>query len=139
VNKSFLIYPDGTRISRKLRIFLGVLAALLVCFIALTSIPVTSERALFVAVTSSDRWGDRVFSSRLPEHPNGDFVVHDAKLYLKVQGTRSALLLVTFVHRYEWTLAKFAKFRAEHPELEQYFPDPAKPNAGISWIPTGNA
>ena len=121
--------------SRPFRIFLLVVGIPTLCLLALTMIPVTPETALFLSVRSPDRFTDMVSGSRLPGHPNGEFIIHGGNLYLKIQGTRSALVLVTIVSRYDWTLAKLKTFRAQHPELERYFPDSTKPNGGIAWIP----
>ena len=105
--------------------------------LALTMVPVTAESALFIAATSPDRHTERVFGSELPDHPNGDFIIRHGKLYLKVQGTRSALVLVTLLSRYDWTASKLKKLRVEHPEIERYLPEPTKNNGGIAW--TSNA
>jgi hypothetical protein len=119
---------------RRFLIFLAVLWVLHVFFWLLNSIPVTSENALFGSVSAPYSHDDSLFSSRLPNQLRGDFIVHEDKLYLKIQGLQLSIIGVPVVTRYDWTLAKLKKFRAEHPELDRYFPDPAKPNAGVQWI-----
>lgn len=119
---------------RRFVIFLTVLGVLYVSSWLLTSIPVASEEALFGAVSSLNSHDDSLFSSRLPNQPRGDFIVHADKLYLKIQGVQLSILGVPLVTRYDWTPAKLKKFRAEHPELDRYFPDPSQSNAGVPWI-----
>ena len=65
-------------------------------------VPCSREAASFVCVSSPDEHTDRVFGHYLPGRPNGNFLVHDNKLYLKVQGLRHAMVLVTGVRRYDW-------------------------------------
>lgn len=107
-----------------------------VLLIALGSafMPCSREAASFVCVSSPDEHTDSLFGHYLPGQPNGDFLVYDNKLYLKVQGLRHAMVLVTGVRRYEWTVESLTKFRDEHPELESYLPGTTKSNAGIAWI-----
>lgn len=119
----------------RFRILLLLVGLLLLVLLALTIVPVTAETALFIAATSPDRHTERIFGSQLPDHPNNDFLIRDGKLYLKIQGTRSALVLTTFLSRYDWTISKFKKLRVEHPEIERYLPDSTKENGGIVWIP----
>ena len=109
---------------------------LVICLIVflLFLVPVSREAASFTDVNSPDKHTDSIFGHYLPGKPNGDFIIYDNKLYLKVQGLSRAIVLVTFVRRYEWSTEKLAKFRTEHPELEPYLPDGTKHNAGIAWI-----
>jgi len=66
-----------------------------------------------------------------------DHVVHDGKLYLRVQTTRSALL-ITWVGGDRWDLAKVKQFRQEHPELERYWPDRTRDDGGVTWLVTND-
>ncbi len=115
---------------------LGVALALWVVGVGvlLLFIPMSRENALFACVSNPNKHADTLSSHDLPGKPNGEFLVNNNKLYLKVQGTRSAVVLVTGVSFYDWSSGKLAKFRADHPELEQYYPDRTKPNAGIAWV-----
>lgn len=112
----------------------ALLAGLGVAFV-----PCSREAASFVCVSSPDKYTDEAFGHYLPGRPNGDFIVHDNKLYLKVQGVRQVMGLVTAVRSYEWSPEKLARLRAEHTELEPYFPDATKPNGGIAWISVPNS
>lgn len=120
----------------KMRFIPGSLGVLFICGMALLFAPLSTESGSFVSVTSPDAH-DLISGNTLSGRPHGDFVIHEGQLYLKTQVTRSALILVTWVRRYDWSSAKLKEFRADHPELEGYYPDPTKPNAGITWIQRG--
>ena len=64
------------------------------------------------------------------------YALHEGVLHLRCQSTRSAVVLVTGVSFTYWPLSTLADFRAENPNLERYWPDPAAPNAGVAWAPT---
>jgi hypothetical protein len=76
---------------------------------------------------------DMVWSSNLPEHPTGDFLLHDGRLYLKVQTIYHHFIDdgVSFTH---WTPERLSALLREHPELAPYFPDSGKPDGGIAWL-----
>ena len=114
-----------------------VIPVALLVGLGIASVRCSPEAASFVCVSSPDKNSDRLFGHYLPGKPNGDFIVHDNKLYLKVQGVRQ--VMVTAVRSYERSPEKLARLRAEHTELERYFPDATKPNAGIEWIPLPNS
>jgi hypothetical protein len=88
---------------------------------------------LYVAARSPSRFDDELWSSRLPEHPTGDFLLHDGKLYLKVQTIYHHFIDNT-VSRTEWTPVRLSALLREHPDLAAYFPDSGKPDGGIAWL-----
>lgn len=65
-----------------------------------------------------------------------DYVVHDGKLYLRVQTTRPSNWLVTYVGFDRWDVAKVKQFREDHPELETYWPDRTREDGGVTWLVT---
>ena len=120
----------GDKMKRTI-IFLGAAMLVLIC---LLSIPVRPKAVLFRSVTEQDPMEDDVvFSCQLEGAPCGEYVIHSNKLYLNTQETRGALVLNTFVSFTDWTPEKIQGFRKAHPELEQYWPDPESPSAGVKW------
>jgi hypothetical protein len=79
--------------------------------------------------------GDIIHSSQKKGiNPDADYVIHDGRLFLKYQETRSAVLLVTGGRFIQWTPEKLQELRAGHPEVEHYLPDPSKADGGIPWF-----
>jgi hypothetical protein len=62
-----------------------------------------------------------------------DHVIHEGRLYLRVQTVRHSPLLVSFVGFGGWDAGKINKFRHSHPELEGYWPNPGQADGGVQW------
>lgn len=65
-----------------------------------------------------------------------DHIVLNGKMYLRVQTTRPSGLVVTYVDFDRWDAAKVQEFRADHPELEPYWPEPSRADGGVTWLRT---
>ena len=59
-------------------------------------------------------------------------LVSEGRLYLVVQRERQSLLLVMGVETETWDVARIRTFRAAHPDLEPYWPDPSREDGGIN-------
>jgi hypothetical protein len=62
-----------------------------------------------------------------------EYQIRDGKLYLRIQAERD-LLLFMGVEQTEWEVARIRAFRARHPELEGYWPDPEGEDGGVRWV-----
>jgi len=91
------------------------------------------DSPLFSAAKGSSRFDDEVWGSRLPEHPTGDFLIRDGKLYLRIQTIHHRFIDDT-VSIPEWTPQKLSELLHDHPELASYLPDSARPDGGIAWL-----
>jgi hypothetical protein len=110
---------------------LSGLAALLVAGLMLpTGKPGT---ALYVAAKSQTPFGDQLWSSSLPEHPTGDFLLSSGKLYLKVETVYHHFIddSVAFT---EWTPKRLDALLRDHPDLAPYLPDSGRSDQGITWL-----
>jgi hypothetical protein len=101
--------------------YLFVFAAFLFCPTSATS----SYQAVGSAADQTTQQG--IFFT--PDH-----VVHNGKLYLRVQTTRPTTWLITYVGGDRWDLAKVKQFRQDHPELDTYFPDRTRDDGGVTWL-----
>jgi hypothetical protein len=65
---------------------------------------------------------------------NEDHLVREDRLFLRVQSTCHALLLVTYVDAPRWNGVGVANYRAAHPELEKLWPNPGLADGGVRWL-----
>ena len=89
--------------------------------------------ALYAAAKSPTRFSDELWGSRLPDHPTGDFLIHNGKLYLKVQ-TIYHHFIDDSVSMIEWTPERLSALLRDHPDLAPYVPDSTRPDGGIAWL-----
>lgn len=66
-------------------------------------------------------------ASRFSKGP--DHIVRDGRLYLRVQSTRPAFVLVTFVDHVQWDRERMMAYRSQHPETQTLWPDIAAETA----------
>src|SRR5258708_6176981 len=93
---------------------LAAFCVIVVTLAGLTLPTGSPDSPLFSAAKGSSRIDDEVWGSRLPEHPNGDYLIRDGKLYLKVQ-TIHHHFIDDRVSRIEWTPQKLAELLHGHP------------------------
>lgn len=109
-----------------------IIALIIGCFIY---VPINDKISLYRAV-SDDFLPEKemLTSQQVKSDREADFIIYKNNLYLKIQDTQSAILLVTHVSRIDWDSYKIKKLRKKHPELEKYWPNPNQLNGGVKWI-----
>lgn len=78
-------------------------------------------------------FGERINTGRTMATFTPDYVVRDGKLYLRVRVVHFTPIL-TGLSDTNWDEARIRAFRARHPELEEYWPDPKRPDGGVRWL-----
>ena len=110
-----------------------LVAELLFC--AACFVPVRGPLRAFRSVQDDpDTWRRVVMGYDPGVEVDGDFAICDGELYLLIQTKRGGFMIVTYVSSRHWDRAEIEALRTAHPELEPLWPDPAQPNAGVSWI-----
>lgn len=97
-------------------VVLGIFAAFVV--------PVTPWGNIYFPVSADvDYWRARDGVTTEAWFGAPDHLVQDGQLFLRVQSTRHALVLVTEVDAPHWDEQSVASYRADHPELDDLWPD----------------
>jgi hypothetical protein len=118
--------------------YIKLFLPLLLIFLILFFVPFISPSSLYCPVSDPvDHWmGSNlcITNKELGLKSIPEFIIYNNKLYLKVQTTRYALILITYTSFKDWDENKIIELRKKNPELERYWPDVQKSNAGIQWI-----
>ena len=129
----------------RMRIYLLLIGVIVVAAIGASSFIKTSpERAWYRSVSPLDLPSyiptqtvfidaEHVNGRDLPGRPNGEYVVYNEKLLLKVSGEWGAPFTMKTKH-YHWSQERLNAICAQHPELKQYLPDPSRQGGGVKWL-----